>query len=174
MIRVTKRDGVVEPLRVERLRLCLWRVLRSHPHCRTQADNISRAIVLHLRRTGVAAVSSRALFEMTLRCLRHTNHDAAADALERHARWRQNARRAMTIVHDDTHHTAWDRSWVTQQIQRRWDIGRPAARAISSQIEGELLGRRSEISRDAAVDLLDERVENYGLAPWCLLASASA
>lgn len=174
MIRVQKRDGVVEPLRVERLRSCLWRVLRLCPHCRSEADQLSRAIVVYLRRRGVTTVSSRALFEMAVRSLRHTGHDAAADALESHHRWRRAARRALTVVHDDAHRTVWDRSWATEQIRHRWAVGRGAARAISSHLERELLGRRAEISRQAVLDLLDQRVEDYGLAPWCLLASAPA
>jgi len=174
MIRVIKRDGVVEPLRIERLRLCLWRVLRLYPHCRQEADTLSRAIVTYLTRRATRQVTSRAIFEMVLRSLRQTNHHAAAEALESHHRWRRAARRALTIIHDDGRRTGWDRCWVTEQIRRRWDVGRPAARTISSHLERELLGRRARITRRRVLDLIDRRVENFGLAPRCLLADAPA
>ena len=174
MIRVTKRDGVVEPLQVERLRSCLWRVLRLKRRRRVEADDLSRAIVVYLRRDGVTSVSSRALFEMVVRSLRHTNHDAAADALESHHRRRWRARRALVVVDADDRRTPWDRSWLTARIQHRWTVGRGAARAISSHLERELLGRRTTIARQSLLDLIDERVENFGLAPWCLMASAPA
>ena len=172
MIQVLKRAGEPEPFDRRRLRLCLWRAMRGGDAAFTHADRLSEAIGLFVGQRGCRVVSSRALLEMALRALRKTGRAAAGDALEAHSRQRQRARRQLTVVHDNGRRSRWDRHWVTQQVRHRWRIGRPAARAISAEIERHLLARGGEVSRDAVLDLVDERVENYGLAPWCLLASA--
>lgn len=172
MIQVVKRDSSVEPLCVDRLRACLWRAMGPAGGRFSKAHHLSRAIQLYLHRTGAVEVSSRALFEMAVRALRLTRHDAAADALEAHSRRRRDARRSLKVVHDSGRRTRWDRSWLTAQIRTRWGVSGGAARAISAAIETELLDGRSLVERGRVLDLIDERVENFGLAPWCLLASA--
>ncbi|MFW6154424.1 MAG: ATP cone domain-containing protein [Planctomycetota bacterium] len=173
MIQVLKRDGAVEPFCVDRLRACLRRVLRPTGQADTLPRLLCEAIAIHLRRRGTAKVSSAALFEMVLLALRETDQPSAGDALEAHRRWRHRARRALRLVDEDGRLRAWDRGWLTGRIQSRWALSRPAARALGAIIEAELLGRPGELSQRRIDDLIDERVENYGLAPWCLIASPS-
>lgn len=170
-IRVIKRDSSVEPFDTAKLRRCLWQAMQGHGGQFVQAHHLSQAIrtYLHLNRRQV--VSSRALFEMAVRVLRQTNHDQAAEALEAHHRWRRTTRRRLIMVHETGQKSAWDRSWATEQIQRRWAISRGPARAISAEIECRMFARGGEVGRQAVLDCVDELVENYGLAPWCLMAS---
>ncbi len=172
MIQVVKRDNAVDPLNADQLRGCLWRVMAPFGSPFARTHHLSRAIVLYLHKKSINSVTSRALFEMVVRALRQTRHAAAADALETHHRWRSDARRHLTVVHDNGQRTGWDRTWLVQQIQRRWDVSRPAARALSAGVEIDLLGGAGDVGRQRVLDLADERIENYGLAPWCLMASA--
>ncbi len=171
-IQVLKRDGAVAPFSPDQLRLCLWRAMAAHRGQFAQAGHLAEAIVLYLVGVKAPAITSRALLEMALQALRQTNHAAAADALETHHRWRLAARRRLTVLHRADRRSEWNRQWLTEQAQRRWDLSRAVARALSAQIEAELLGEGGEVRRQKVLDLLDERVENYGLAPWCLMASA--
>ena len=101
MIQVLKRDGAVEPFNTDRLRACLWRVLRPTRRGDGLPRLLCEAIAIHLRRRGATKVSSAALFEMTLLALRETDQAPAADALEAHRRWRQRARRTLRLVDED-------------------------------------------------------------------------
>lgn len=173
-IRVLKRAGTTEGFCAERFRSCLWRVMQPFGGRFQQADALADAVVLYLRRAGCRIVTTRALLEMALRVLRKTDHGPAADALAARHRWRRAARRRLLVAHENGRQCPWERHWVTQQIQRRWAVTRSAALAISADIEHELLAGESPVRRQTVLDLIDERVENYGLAPWCLLASAKA
>ena len=173
MIQVLKRDGAVEPFSADRLRACLWRVLRCGDQGNLLPRLLCEAIAIHLRRRGTAKVSSAALFEMALLALRETDQPAAADALEEHRRWRHQARRTLWLIGEDGRRRPWDRGWLTARLQSRWAISRPAARAIGGILESELLGQADPLPAQRLDDLIDERVENYGLAPWCLIASPS-
>lgn len=171
-IQVLKRSGITEPFRIDLLGLCMWRAMHDRQGRFAQATQLAEAITIHLSRNGCHIVTSRALLEMALRALRQTHHDLAADALEAHHRRRRAARRSLILVHDAERRSHWDRDWLTEQIRRRWSVSRAAARAISAEIERELLGRDGPIARDAVLSMVDRRVEEYGLAPWCLLTSA--
>ncbi len=173
MIQVLKRDGAVEPFNLDRLCACLRRVLRPADPTDVLPRLLCEAIGIYLRRRGTTKVSSAAVFEMTVLALREIDQDAAADALEAHRRRRRRDRRALWRVDDNGRRTPWDRGWLTGRIQTRWSLSRPAARALGAIIEDELLGRPGAITSARLDDLIDERVENYGLAPWCLIASPS-
>jgi len=172
MIQVLKRDCSVEPFRPERLRLCLYRAMGGTGGRFDEAHQLARAIGIYLRRARCRVATSRAVLEMAFKALRQTGHGDAAEALEAHHQWRRGARQRLVVAHPSGRRCAWDRSWVTEQIQHRWDVPRPVARTLSADIEGELLRRGGRIDRQTVLDLVDERVENYGLAPWCLMASA--
>lgn len=183
MVLVVKRGGGTEPFKFEKLRRCFWRALGGEGWSFQSAECLSQAVGIYLRREDRWRVSSRALLEIALRALRQTGHEDAAKELEWHHRHRLGARRRLKVTQTarpgeskavEAWVFRWDRDWVTRQIEQRWDISRAAAAAISADIEAELLESPSHIDRDALIDLLDERVEHYGLAPWCLLASMPA
>ena len=171
MIRVLKRDSSTEPFDSNKLRLSLWRAMKDCGGKFTYAHCLSQAIDIYLEQTHSTAVSSRAILEMAVRALRQTDQHAAAEVLETHHRWRQAARRRLTMVHESGQKSVWDRNWVTQQAEHRWSLSHGTARGISADIESELLPQGGEIRREQVLDRLDELVDQLGLAPWCLMAS---
>jgi transcriptional regulator NrdR family protein len=171
-IRVLKRDSSIEHFNIAKLRLSLWRALGADSESFLHADWLAHAIQGFLHYEGHRAVSSRALFEMAVRSLRCVERDDAGDALEAHRRVRRQRRDVLTILHEDGRRSRWDRSWVTAHLRQRWSLGRSAAKALSAQIEADLLARPGELARRAVLDRVDGLVEAFGLAPWCLLASA--
>jgi hypothetical protein len=183
MVLVLKRGGGTEPFKLEKLRRCFWRALGGEGFTFQSAECLAQAVGIYLRREDRWRVSSRALLEIAIRALRQTGHDDAAKEVEWHHRHRLGARRRLKVTQParpgestttESWAFRWDRDWVTRQIEQRWDIGRAAAAVISADIESELLEKKSDIDRQALLDLIDERVEHYGLAPWCLLASMPA
>ncbi len=172
MIQVLKRDCSVEAFRLERLRLCLLKAMHGRCGHFGEAHQLARAVGIYLRRARCRVVTSRAILEMALKVLRQTGHHAAAEALEAHHRRRRAARGRLVVAHESGRQCAWDRSWVAEQLQHRWDLPRAVARTLSGDIERDLLDEGGSIARQTVLDLVDERVENYGLAPWCLMASA--
>ncbi len=115
-----------------------------------------------------------------MRALTQTGYGNAAQSLESCHQHRTEARRQLQITRptgaggpDDQEYWAipWDRDWVTRQIERRWDISAAAAAALSADIERDVLNGPQTVDRHALIDLIDERVDNFGLAPWCLLAT---
>ena len=167
-VRVLKRTGAMELFDSARLRLSIWRAMQGKADLFDHADHLAEAIGVYLRRNGCHLVTSRALLEMALRALRQTDCPEAADALEAHARRRYERRQQLTLAHPHGR-TRWDREWLTGQIAHRWDISLGAARALSAQIEEELLQRGGCVDRDAALELVDQRIAAYGLASHCPL-----
>ncbi len=171
-IHVLKRDNSTEPLAPAKLRLCLWRGLSGSGGRFEQAQWLTDAIAAHLRRAGQPTISSGALFEMAVNALRATGHRSAAAAVEAHHQWRQRARRSLAVRNELGLATAWDRGWLTDTLADRWALSRPTARALSGILEDDLLGSIDELPERALLDRADELIEQFGLAPWCLLASA--
>lgn len=173
-IRVLKRDSSAEPFDAAKLRRSLWLALGGQPGWLIYADSVAQAIHAYLRVLNMRAVSSRALFEMAVGALRCIGRGEAAERMEEHARWRRRARRAMVLLHDGGQRCEWDRSWVIEQLRRRWRISPPAARALSGHLERQMLQRPRLLSRQDVLDAVDELADHYGLTPWCLLASVPA
>jgi hypothetical protein len=183
MVLVVKRGGGTEPFKLEKLRRCFWQALGGEGCLFQSAQCLAQAVGIYLRREDRWRISSRALLEIAMRALRQTGYEDAASQLEGYHRRRLGARRRLKVTQaprpgelaaSEMWTFRWDRDWVTRQIEQRWAVGRPAAAVISADIESELLENKSHIDRQALLDLIDERVEHYGLAPWCLLASMPA
>jgi hypothetical protein len=183
MVLVVKRGGGTEPFSPEKLRRCFWRALGGETDLFQSAECLSQAVGIYLKRENRWRISSRALLEIAIRALRQTGHDQAAKDLELHHRDRLGARRQLKVTQaaqpgesnsTNTWTFRWDRDWVTRQIEQRWQVSRTAAAVISADIEEELLSTQTQIDRQALLDLIDERVDHFGLAPWCLLASMPA
>ena len=173
-IRVLKRAGSVELFDTARLRLSMWRAMRGDGGSFDHADQLAEAIGVYLRRSSCGLVTSRALLEMALRALRQTGQVEAADTLEAHDRQRHDRRQQLTLGHEGRRRSRWDRDWLTGQIRHRWDVGLGAARALSAEIESELLARGGCVDRAAVLNRVDERIAAYGLASHCPLTTAGA
>lgn len=174
MIRVLKRDSSTERFDHAKLRRSLWQAMGSMPDHLAHADAIARAIGDYLRLSITRAVSSRALFEMALGALRFAGQRKASERMESHARRRRQARHAVIVMHESGQRSRWDRSWIIEQFRRRWRISRPAARALSSNLESRLLRQPALLSRQDVLDAVDELADQFGLTPWCLLAGVPA
>lgn len=175
-IHVVKRDGTRELLDRRKLRLSLWRAMQHHGSHFSQAECLSQAVQTYLTRSRCRTVSSRALFEMVVRVLRQTGHEPAAETLERHQRQRSAARRRVYVLDSAGRRRPWSRSWVAREVMQRWALSHAAGRAISAEVERQVLtdgtGHASrQLSADHVLDRADQLVEEFGLAPWCLLAS---
>jgi hypothetical protein len=179
-ILVVKRGAWTEPFQLEKLRLCLWRALGGDGESFQSAQCLAQAVGIYLKREKRWRISSKALLEIAVRALTQTGYTDAAKRLEDCHQQRLVARRGLQITQakgpgensaNDCWVFRWDRNYVTRQIEQRWEVGHAAAAVISADIEDELLDGRPRIDRHELMDIIDERVDSFGLAPWCLLAS---
>lgn len=172
-IQVVKRDGDLEPFSLGKLRGCLLRALTCTPNGQAIVEPIARAIQLHLHKRKLTFISSRMLLTLVLRALRHTGNESAAERLEAHHSRRQQRRAAVHIVGPTGRRTGWDKSAFAKIIHRRWDVSPAAARAMAAGVEQDVLAAGKDLTELELIDLADDRVEQFGLAPWCLLTNAA-
>lgn len=164
-IRVSKRDGSEEGFDRLKLASSMWRAMRLTDGQYRDACELASAIELYMERRGRRRVGSNVLFEMALKVLRRCRLGKAAGAMERHRWCRQKARARLRLRHEGGEVTEWEKAWLAEWARRSWLVSRTTARILAAEVEAELLaGSRLHVDRREALDLLDRRVSEYGLA----------
>ena len=184
-VRILKRDGSSEVFHSSKLAGSIFRGMRtsgegSYP----DAIDLAVAIGIYVQQgCQCPCVSSSAVFEMTLKVLRHVQFIAAADAMENYRVWRTSRRRQLRITHADGRVTHWDKGWLARVGAQSWKIGPGTARIIAADVEQELLtnaanvanisnaalpanrtGRQEVFLRQDVLELFNRRVAEFGLA----------
>ena len=177
-VRVVKRDGTEEAFDVHKLAAALFRAMRASGGRFRDADQLAQAIGIHLRRCGWSRVSSAAIFEMAIKVLRRCRLMRAAESLQSSRTERRLRRSRLRVRHHDGRTTLWDKSWLGELAQRSWFLSPRTGRLLAGEVEGALLGAEATVvSRQDVLDMLNERVAQYGLAdavPVRLSAGADA
>lgn len=164
-VRVVKRDGSREFFNRSKLGVALWRGIQHTTGTYDHARQLAKAIELYLIRTDQRRISSAALFEMGMKVLRRVGLDEAGEVLEGHRAWRRLRRLRLKVRQEGGRMTFWDKSWLAEFIARSWHLSRATARILAGQIELELLaGPARVVDRQAVIDLLNDRVLQFGLA----------
>ncbi len=166
-IQVLKRDGGMEAFCLAKLTAGLWRPMQqADPTSRYEdAVDLAEAISIHLQRTRRICVSSAVLLEMSLKVLRRSCLDDAADEMETHHVWRQVRRKQIRVSYDDQKTACWEKSWLTEVAQHSWNLSPRTARILAGMAEEEILdGELTTIPRRGVIDLLNAMVSQYGLA----------
>jgi hypothetical protein len=164
-IRVLKRDGGEELFDAQKLAGVMHRAMRVSGGRLYDARQLAAAIELYLERSEWDCLTSTAVFEMTVKVLRHCGFDAPADALEAHRAERQARRQRVRIRHEDGKVTLWDKSWLSEVAQRSWFLSPTTGRILAADVERDLLAAQvGVVHREDVVDMLNQRVAQYGLA----------
>ncbi|HUT01560.1 MAG TPA: ATP cone domain-containing protein [Phycisphaerae bacterium] len=164
-IRVIKRDGTEERFEAAKLAGAIFTALRETSGEYGDACRLALAIEVYLDRSGWGSISSGAIFDMAVKVLRRSGLAAAGGLLQRWHSRRHRRRQGLCIRHDDDTVTLWDKTWLSQWAERSWFLSRGTARILAGEIEQELLAREVVlVSRRDVLNLLNERVAQYGLA----------
>ncbi len=164
-IRVIKRDGAEEAFDAAKLAGAIYRAMRQTSGRYYDACQLALAIEMYLDRSGWGRISSAAVLEMAVKVLRQSGLAAAGDRLDTRDRGRRARRRRLCIRHDNGKVTLWDKSWLSQLAERSWFLSRPTGRVLAGEIESQLLAAKAGVvSRGDILNLLNERVAQYGLA----------
>jgi len=164
-IRVTKRDGAEEAFDAGKLAGAMFRAMRQTSGRHHDACQLALAVEMYLRRSGRWRISSAAILEMAVKVLRQSGLAPAGDLLEARHLQRRARRGRLRIRHDDGKVTLWEKGWLSQLAERSWFLSRATARMLAGEIEFQLLAAEVDlVSRRDILDLLNERVVQYGLA----------
>jgi YD repeat-containing protein len=175
-VRILKRDGTSEDFHSHKLAGSIARGMRSCGEgSYRDAVDLAGAISIYVRQGWQCpCISSPAVFEMTLKVLRHVQFTAAADAMEAYRLQRTSSRRLIRIAHADGRVTHWDKGWLARIGAQSWKIGPGTARIIAAEVEQELLasvalpdratGLQEILLRQDVLELFNRRVAEYGLA----------
>ncbi len=165
MIQVVKRDGGGEQFEPLKLTASIWAAMDPRQGRYVDAVELAKAVELYIERIGWPVVSSAAIFEMTLKVLRRVDFNAPARAYETKHQARRARRKQFRVVHPSGRVTLWDKSWLAQLASRSWQLSGETARTLAGRDETTLLaGSGRWASRKVIVDMLNELVDEFGLA----------
>lgn len=164
-IRIRKQDGGREAFDIEKLTGSLRRGMRQVGVSAEGACELARAIHIHLQRRRRRLISSSAVFEMVLKALRQVRMGETAEILELHRMLRAVRRRLLYVRHEDGNVTMWDKSWLAKLAEGIWCLSPGTARILAGEVEIHLLPQEErEVSRREVLDLLNQKVSQFGLA----------
>jgi hypothetical protein len=164
-IRVLKRNRSVEQFDARKLAAAMWRAMQNTRAPFEYALRLAQAVELYLQRRGGGCVSSSALFEMTVKALRHVGLNSAADGAESYCKWRNTLRKQLRIRYNTGNLMFWDKGWLCELARRSWHVCPATARILAGQVEiGLFRGADLVVSREAVVDALNRLTSEYGLA----------
>ena len=165
LVWVVKRDGQCERFDGRKLAGSMWRAMPTGEGRFLDVCDLAAAIEIYLARNGRTRVSSRAVFEMTLKVLRRAGFGDAAEGMECFAPCRAGGRLRLRVAHEGGRCTRLDKRWLIDQLQACWQISGATARIIAGQVEHDLLScGRKEVTRRDVLQLLNARVSEFGLA----------
>ncbi len=166
MIRVLKRDGNPEPFSAHKLAAAIARGMkRAKRGSLRDARDLAGVIQVYLQQRDMTAVSSAAVFEMTLKVLHRVGMDPAANAMEAYRFRRSWRRRRVCVDHGDGRVTTWSKAWLGRIGGRMWHLAAPTTRIISALVEEKVLrGRARILRRQKLLDLFSTYVSELGLA----------
>ena len=164
-VQVLKRDGTAEGFDGRKLAASIWRSMDRDSTSYEHARRLAEAVETYIIRKGKACVSSSAVFEMTVKALRHVGLPHAAQSAETYRIWRSLLRKELRIQHEEGQLTLWDKNWLLEFASRSWHISPRTARILAGKVELDLL-RDNEgiVPRQKVIDLLNRVVAEYGLA----------
>jgi hypothetical protein len=164
-VHIQKRDGQWEPFDQRKLAAAMWRAMPVASGRYIDMCDLAAAIEIYLGRKNRECITSRAVFEMTLKVLRRAGFCDAAQAMEEFALRRGMRRRALTMVHEGGRRTCWNKTWLVEKVRTSWNLSRPVSRIIAGQVEAEVLRCAGfEVLRGDLLMLLNRRVSQFGLA----------
>jgi hypothetical protein len=164
-VHIQKRDGQWEPFDRRKLAAAMWRAMPPASGRYLDVCDLAAAIEIYLQRKDRHSITSRAVFEMTLKVLRRAGFCEAAEGMEEYALRRSLRRRAVTVLHAGGRCTCWNKHWLVEKVRTSWNLSRPVSRIIAGQVEDEVLARRCrQVVRDELMMLLNRRVSQFGLA----------
>jgi len=173
-IQVIKRDGSEEQFDLAKLTASIWAPMRAGPGRYLHATELAKAVQAYIERIGWPAVSTAAIFEMTLKVLLRVDYNDAANAYETAHQARKARRKQFRVVHANGRVTMWDKSWLAKVACGSWRLSPRAARILAGQVEAKLLcGSARWASREDIVDMLNELVAEFGLADAVPVGGAS-
>ena len=164
-IRVLKRDQSVEAFDARKLAVSMWRAMGRNRARFEHAGRLAEAVEFYLLRRGTTCVSSSAVFEMSLKAMRHVGLEEAADVGESYCIWRNALRKQLRIRYNTGKLTFWDKGWLCEFARRSWCLRPATARILAGKIELDLFRRLDlVISREAVIEALNQLISEYGLA----------
>jgi hypothetical protein len=177
-IRVTKRDGSVEPFVLAKLlhsiRCGLMMANETQDLDTSTAGNLGEAVYEYLKATyGDSRVSARQLAELVELVLTQTGHNGAAMAIREHHRFREKLRRSVMVASTrpgDGRYIQhrWNKTLVLQHLRRRHGLESPSARMIAGRVEELVFSCGLRV---VTCGLVREMVKSELLA-WGLLSGA--
>jgi transcriptional regulator NrdR family protein len=164
-VHIQKRDGQWEAFDQRKLAAAMWRAMPIASGRYIDVCDLAAAIEIYLARKDRQGITSRAVFEMTLKVLRRAGFCEAAEAMEEFALTRGMRRRGLAVVHEDGRRTCWNKTWLVEKVRTSWNLSRPVSRIIAGQVEQEVLRcARQQVQRGDLLVLLNRRVAQFGLA----------
>ncbi|MFH1746797.1 MAG: ATP cone domain-containing protein [Planctomycetota bacterium] len=165
---ITKRDGTLECFSVNKLRVCLAKVLQAWACEPEAADPLTQAIALHLREGRPELMpTTEYLYRCVSSVLLQSGFPEASAGLREHRRLRQARRRRVRVF--DTLQTPrsslkWRKGAIVATLQNVYDLRQPVARFLAARIEEQVfnLGYRL-VSKTFLSELVRNEVLAWGL-----------
>jgi hypothetical protein len=165
IIRVMKRDGGFERFNEAKLAGSMWAAMKGREGGHEDARELARAVTCHLHRTGQSCITTKAVFEMTLKVLRRVRLWEVARAMEMARQRRRAGRKLLRVLHDGGHMTLWDKSWLATLAAHSWHLSSSCSRILAAMIERELLTDPTQtVHRQDLLERVNTYVAAYGLA----------
>jgi hypothetical protein len=147
-----------------KLRSALARALHDAPEGFYRADALASAIHYYLTRHSRPCISSAAIFEMALSCLRGLKLAFGARRMEQARQAKATLRGRLVLHHGFGPATSWSKEWLVHHAVQELDVGMPVARILAGEIEQKLIRRRRrQIGRGAVLRMLHREAEAVGL-----------
>jgi len=165
-VRIIKRDGSREPFDIAKVRACLVRAMRSARQSTRFAEDLARAVALHLQGWSEPSPPTSAYI---LRCvhsvLRETGMNRAARYLAHAHRMREAGRRAVQVVdRQGRRGRAWSKVSVVRHLQRQYGLRRTTARFLAGQVEQRILALGyTAVSRALLAEVVRTELRAWGL-----------
>ncbi len=149
-----------------KLRSAIGRALEHVPEGYYRADALASAIQAYLSRHGRPCISSAAIFEMSLSCLRGLRLSSGARRMEQVRKAKVALRGRLVLQHGFGPASSWSKEWLVQHAVKELDVGMPVARILAGEVEQRLIRRRrSEIGRGEVLRMLHRQAQGFGLMP---------
>lgn len=177
-IRVTKRDGSVEPFILAKLlhsiRSGLLVANEAQDLDTSTAGNLGEAVYDYLKATYEASqVSTRQLAELVELVLTQTGHAGAAMSIRDHHRFREKLRRIVMVASTrpaDGRYVQhrWNKALIFQHLRRKHGLETPGARMIAGRVEELVFSCGLRVVTSGLV----REMVNSELLAWGLLSGA--
>jgi len=163
-IQVCKSDSTEESFDVHKLAASMFSAMQGTRGRFYDATQLAIAIGIYLKRNSWLTVTSDTLAQLAVKVLNRCRLSEAGSAMADYRRNRRVRRRRLQVRHEGGRVTMWDKAWLSPWAQRSWLLSRTTGRILAGQVERELLGSDAvEVSRLDVLDMLNRRVEEYGL-----------